>query len=372
MKGTIGLNPTLKDIRRGIGVSEISTFAATIIIADLLGRIREHLHLESPDDFPVESQISSFWKCHNELDNDISSLFLSLPKYLRVPAGIRNPDAVFINMNLHSLSISLHQIAITAAEKHSLDINLVLRSRERCYLAAEEIVNILRLISHLELSKVNPFTSFSLYLAGATFLQSAKAADGREQSLTNLQFIRSALRTLKDFHPITGSFLLQLELDIEASRFLSNDETEVKKIGKQTLSSAAAAEDSPVQTTMADELDRYEVLPISLLGIVPPKTETPQAAQSTPASELFAPEASSSASASDVFGQFDSPGFGGIDMNGLQDLVGVEGLENVGYGFVAQDSVYQFGEEGDMGVAGAEELDWTLDPEWLGYSEALG
>ncbi|GAB7347058.1 hypothetical protein MBLNU459_g3197t2 [Dothideomycetes sp. NU459] len=354
------LTPSLNDVRTRAANHEISTFGATILIADLLGRIREHLHLESPEDAPHDLNGGSFWRRHTELDNDISSLFLSLPTHLKLPAGIRNPDAIFVNMNIHSLAISLHRIAISTAEEHALGAALVLRSRQRCRLAAEEIVDILRAISHLDFSKVNPFTSFSLYLAATTFLQSAKDGEALEQSLANVHFIRSAMQTLKCIHPITGSFLLQLELDIELSR-LTHDEPSATTFEHMTghVVTADAAEEPPAKTTMAEELDRYDVLPISLYGIVPSQKQRARLAQSMP-DEAVLPEGIDTVSygvpAQAVNGQtfqLDTRSTLGLDAGGLAVA---------DYGYIVQDPDCNLEDDAAMMQTGVQGLDWSLGP----------
>lgn len=135
------------------GASSISSFAGVIFMAHFFGKNLHHLHRGGPDD--REDDIHGvFWKRHRQLDNVLLHKSLSLPSHLRLPNAIRDPNAIFINMAIHTSTICLHQAAIFKAEKHNLPISVVEQSRDRCTLAATEITNILKLVSHLDTSSV--------------------------------------------------------------------------------------------------------------------------------------------------------------------------------------------------------------------------
>jgi hypothetical protein len=90
------------------------------------------------------------------MDNVLSNTFMFLPDHLRLPSGARNMNVVFIHMNIHASAICLHQAAVLTAQKHNLDPNFILKSHARCLMAAEEITNIMRLVSHVDASTVRP------------------------------------------------------------------------------------------------------------------------------------------------------------------------------------------------------------------------
>ncbi len=78
-----------------------------------------------------------------------------LPDHLRLPANIRDMNVVFLHMNIHASSICLHQAAVLQAKKHNIDPNFIQQSRNRNLMGAEEITNIMRLISHIDASNVS-------------------------------------------------------------------------------------------------------------------------------------------------------------------------------------------------------------------------
>ena len=119
----------------------------------LFGRNLHHLHRVSPQDKDHDLN-GEFWKRHRTLDNIILSTSLSLPGYLRLPEGINDPAVVFTNMCLHTSTICLHQAAIFKAEKNDMPAQIAAESKRRCIIAADQITNIMKMTSHIDISTV--------------------------------------------------------------------------------------------------------------------------------------------------------------------------------------------------------------------------
>jgi hypothetical protein len=102
-----------------------------------------------PNEHPEDLSRGEFWKRHRKMDNVLSNVFMFLPDRLKLPQGIRDMSVVFLNMNIHTSVICLHQAAILAAQRHNLDPNFIKQCHERSIMAAEEITNIMRLVTHL-------------------------------------------------------------------------------------------------------------------------------------------------------------------------------------------------------------------------------
>jgi hypothetical protein len=96
----------------------------------------------------------------------LSNTFMFLPDHLRLPQGIRDMNIVFLHMNIHASAICLHQAAILTAEKNNVSRSFIGQSRTRSLMAAEEIANIMRLVSHIDASNVSHQTTF-YFLANA-------------------------------------------------------------------------------------------------------------------------------------------------------------------------------------------------------------
>jgi len=62
---------------------------------------------------------------------------------------------------------------------------------------------------------MNPFISFCLYVAARVFVQYLKSRPEDGQTGDSLRFLLSAMNALKRKNPLTESFLVQLDVDLE-------------------------------------------------------------------------------------------------------------------------------------------------------------
>lgn len=92
------------------GPSNLSSFGGVVLMAALFGRNLTHLHRPTPDDHDDDLDNGEFWKRHRDLDSVLLNTALSLPDELRLPLGLNNPNVVFMNMNIHTSTICLHQV----------------------------------------------------------------------------------------------------------------------------------------------------------------------------------------------------------------------------------------------------------------------
>ncbi|KAE8440935.1 hypothetical protein EG329_006174 [Mollisiaceae sp. DMI_Dod_QoI] len=85
------------------------------------------------------------------------STYRSTSQYtLRLPAGSSIPNTIFLNMNLQSTIICLHQAATFKAEKQASAAGdtIASESKARCFAAAMQIASIMKKIAHIDLSMV--------------------------------------------------------------------------------------------------------------------------------------------------------------------------------------------------------------------------
>ena len=144
----------LSEVLNGEGTESISSFAGVVLLATLYGRNLTHLH--RPNDNDMDHNLNGeFWKRHRNLDNILLNISLQMPEALRLPGAIGDPNAVFCNMNVHTATICLHQAAIFKADKHKLPSQISAESKRRCIVAADQVTNIMRVISHIDLSTVS-------------------------------------------------------------------------------------------------------------------------------------------------------------------------------------------------------------------------
>ncbi|KAI1349588.1 fungal-specific transcription factor domain-containing protein [Xylaria sp. FL0043] len=206
---------TLAEAMSPAGAAKLSAFSGIVLMATLFGRNLTHLHRPDVDDRDHDMN-GEFWKRHRHLDNILLNTSLCLPNQLKLPAGLSNPNIVFTNMNIHTSTICLHQAAIFKADKNVLPPTVSAESKVRCITAANEIASIMRMTSHMDLSAMNPFVSFCLYVAARVFVQYLKSRPDDCQTADSLRFLLAAMNALKKKNPLTESFLVQLDVDLEA------------------------------------------------------------------------------------------------------------------------------------------------------------
>jgi hypothetical protein len=141
---------TLEDAFKG---ASYSSFAGAILVCHLFNMILKHVHRPKPDDNPQNYEYGEYWKRHREIDNAISSAFMFLPEHFRLPENYGDPTAVHTNLNYHAALICLHLAALEKIEKYQIPIFAKKASETRLFTAAQEIVNIIKMTSHM---KTNP------------------------------------------------------------------------------------------------------------------------------------------------------------------------------------------------------------------------
>lgn len=112
------------------------------------------VHLRQAPDVKDDSRERQFWLRHQQLDNIISRILMTLPDHLRAGAT-REPLAVFVNMCLHQFIISLFQAAVKLAQKSPSRYDTVARLRLRVHRGAEEIINIMRAEAYMDVKRVS-------------------------------------------------------------------------------------------------------------------------------------------------------------------------------------------------------------------------
>ncbi|KAI4686468.1 uncharacterized protein J4E84_005748 [Alternaria hordeiaustralica] len=198
------------------GVQNLQPLGGIVLTAAMFGRNLLHLHRPLSDD--NENDINGgFWNRHRSIERILLQTSLSLPDSIRLPSGIAEPNVVFTNMCIHTSAICLHQAAIFKADKFRLPASVSNESKIRCVTAAAEIASIMRMISHMDLGSMNPFISFCVYVAARVFVQYLKTRPKDQQMKSSLQFLLQAMEALRRKNPLTESFLVQLDLDLEGA-----------------------------------------------------------------------------------------------------------------------------------------------------------
>ncbi|KAF2856322.1 C6 transcription factor-like protein Prf [Plenodomus tracheiphilus IPT5] len=207
---------SLDQVLSSNGADNLQAMGAIALTAAMFGRNLLHLHRPGPNDGDDDIN-GSFWNRHREIEQILLQTSLGLPDHLRLPSNLASPNVVFANMCIHTSAICLHQAAIFKADKYRLPTSVSNESKIRCVTAAAEIASIMRMISHMDLAAMNPFISFCVYVAARVFVQYLKTRPKDQQMISSLQFLLQAMHALRRKNPLTESFLVQLDLDLESA-----------------------------------------------------------------------------------------------------------------------------------------------------------
>ncbi|KAK6495318.1 hypothetical protein TWF481_003343 [Arthrobotrys musiformis] len=208
---------TLREALTPGGAPSLSSYAGVIIMAALIGRNLLHLHRPDEGEDDSDYEKGEFWRRHRHMDNILLNTVMSLPPHFKLPNGIMDPNIVFTNMNIHTCTICLHQAAIFKADKFKLPSSVSKESKYRCVSAAAQITAIMKMIGSQDMTAMNPFVSFCLYVAARVFVQYLKSNPNDENIRSSLEFLISAMGHLKKLNPLTESFLVQLDVDMIGS-----------------------------------------------------------------------------------------------------------------------------------------------------------
>lgn len=141
----------------------VSSFAFSLFIAAMYGRNVHAFHRPAPSDQDDTDLNSSFWKYQRQMDMVLTNVGMSLPQHLRVPNALNDPLALYCSFSLQASTICLHQTVIFKVEELGLPDSVAFDSKRRCIVAATEIANLMKMISHFDFSTVSsPFDPSSL------------------------------------------------------------------------------------------------------------------------------------------------------------------------------------------------------------------
>ncbi|RGP74245.1 hypothetical protein FLONG3_6157 [Fusarium longipes] len=164
-----------------------SSFAGRVLTAHIFHRTIEHNNSENGEALTYDA----FWQDHKAIDNDLKFMILMLPKSLCLPANYKNHNAVFVNVMLHTATICLHRAALWKMKSNiqGLPGYMIRLSQDRLVPAAEEILNIFKMIPELGTTFANPLICVAAYMAALVFLSCTSPTEPDVQSEENLDFI---------------------------------------------------------------------------------------------------------------------------------------------------------------------------------------
>ncbi|CZR37065.1 uncharacterized protein FPRO_02675 [Fusarium proliferatum ET1] len=175
-----------------------STFAGAVLAAHIFHRTIEHTgsnNSQYQEDQDFNGDL--YWQRHKGIDNDLKFMLLMLPKNLCLPANYRTHNAIFVNVMLQTATICLHRAALWRMKSNlqGLPVYLIRLSQDRLLPAAEEILNIFRIIPDLGATFTNPLICFAAYMASLVFMASTSPTEPDREHGQNLDFTLKILAT---------------------------------------------------------------------------------------------------------------------------------------------------------------------------------
>ncbi|KAL5318884.1 hypothetical protein ACEPPN_013952 [Leptodophora sp. 'Broadleaf-Isolate-01'] len=196
-----------------------SPFAAVILATTLLGQVSMHIYNSERPNASETPGDCEFWATHRELDNSILNMFIHLPDQFRMPSGAGDTNVVFLNMTLQTAAICLHQAAMKTALKCHKDNGFIVQSMNRCITAADAITMATRRINRSDLSKLNFWSGFCLFMAGVVYCYDLRLSrPPNMQSQPSVVFLQQVLEELGNFHSVAQYFKTQLQVEIGVLR----------------------------------------------------------------------------------------------------------------------------------------------------------
>lgn len=103
---------------------------------------------------------------------------------------------------------------------------------------------------------MNPFISFCLYVAARVFVQYLKSRPKDTQIKASLQFLLSAMHAIKRKNPLTESFLVQLDVDLEGAGLENTSELRASVPVRQRFQHTTAGNCSAPATQQGEDARR--------------------------------------------------------------------------------------------------------------------
>ncbi|KAI1353101.1 hypothetical protein F5Y01DRAFT_323583 [Xylaria sp. FL0043] len=270
---------TIHDVFKGD--HSYSSFSGTIVVCHLFNMILKHAHRPKENDNPENYEYGEYWKRHREIDNTISSAFMFLPEPFRLPENYREPTAVNTNLNLHASIICLHHAALERIETYNLPEFAKRISQDRLSAAAQEIINIIKLTSHLNSLSRTPLAALSLLCAASVYMYFCKE-NYTPTAADNLDFLLSAMEAIGRTHSVTRSFLRQALLDIELNGI--QDIVQLPRVSRLSRNlSTVVTHNVPLlaRTRMSRHSEAQPPLPNLPIGKATPRNPSPAPASWT-------------------------------------------------------------------------------------------
>lgn len=132
---------------------------------------------------------------------------------------------------------------------------------------------------------MNPFIAFCLYVAARVFVQYLKSRPKDTQIKSSLQFLLSAMQAIKRKNPLTESFLVQLDVDLEGAGLHEASESIRKQMAHPIPGHPTRSEGCPVSQLGVGEGTTPNYADLGVSAYNEPSTDMPATTTTAPAQQ---------------------------------------------------------------------------------------
>ncbi|KAI6758556.1 hypothetical protein HG530_010796 [Fusarium avenaceum] len=160
-----------------------------------------------------EDEDNDDWEQLQQLDKGVTNAFATLPLHLRCPENMESPEAVLINLQLHTAMICIHRSAMARSQ---MDMAALPHINSRVKESALQIMMTVALVTDLSTRFRNPLVSFATFIAASYFLTDFLTS-GMRQSEENFTALMSVMTEVGKNNMFAASLAVRLAQNLRAS-----------------------------------------------------------------------------------------------------------------------------------------------------------
>ncbi|KAM0354931.1 hypothetical protein ACHAPU_000770 [Fusarium lateritium] len=160
-----------------------------------------------------EDEDSDDWQQLQQLDASVTNAFATLPLHLQCPENMESPEAVLINLQLHTAMICIHRSTMARSQ---MDMATLPHINTRVKDSALQIMMTVALVTDLGTRFRNPLVSFATFIAASFFLTDFLTS-GDRQSEENFTALMSVMTEVGKNNMFAASLAVRLAQNLRAS-----------------------------------------------------------------------------------------------------------------------------------------------------------
>jgi hypothetical protein len=160
-----------------------------------------------------EDEDSDDWQQLQQLDKGVTNAFATLPLHLRCPENMESPEAVLINLQLHTAMICIHRSVMARSQ---MDMAALPHINSRVMESALQIMMTVALVTDLSTRFRNPLVSFATFIAASFFLTDFLTS-GSRQSEENFTALMSVMTEVGKNNMFAASLAVRLAQNLRTS-----------------------------------------------------------------------------------------------------------------------------------------------------------